>query len=288
MAAAVNAKIYTLSSSSSNSQEPNVKYKQKPAKRSKQNAQLGSSKEGLPRDLKSSTAVDVKSSGKDCEECYCKTDADTDSTNSDVTTQESEGSMPPIHIGRNIHEDKEPVELHSAKSIRKNGIIENEEQRSTLEAVRAIIDYSPVSVFLQRLKERSQAVGDKVAPENIKRTLARPSHVAPPTKPSPVKTIRNKRSPLKTLHSSRSSSDNNGHGLITDQNQQSTAKRSPPSSLRRAYDDDLKRKKNRKRVCSRKNCHCRAQENVRSTGNFPSVVKQKAGAKLGKEVRLVF
>lgn len=274
-----------------------MKYKQKveditsPAKRSKQNVQLGSRpriKERLPCDLKSSTAVDVKNSGKDCEDCYCKKVADTDSTNSDITLQESEGSMPPIHSGRNIHEDKEPVELHSVKSNRRNGITENEQQKSTLEAVCAIIDYSPVSIFLQRLKKRSQAVGVKVAPENIKRTLAQPSHVAPPTKPSPVKTIRNKCSPLKAPHSSRSSSDNNGHGLITDQNQQSTAKKSPPRSLRRAYDEGLKRKKNRKRVCCRKNCHCRVQENVRSTENFPSVVKEKAEAKLVKEVRLVF
>jgi hypothetical protein len=315
VAAAVNAKIHTLSSSSSNNQEPNVKYKQKredvtsPAKRSKQNAQLGSrprSKEELPcegckRDLKSSTAVDVRNTRKDCKGCYCKKDADTD-----TTSQESEGSMLPIHFGNDMHWDKEPIELYSVKSNRKNGITENEQLRSTLEIARAIIDYSPVSVFLQRLKEKSQAIGNKVASENIKRTLAKPSHVAPrmnslysdkstagtktmkPTKQSPVKTIQNKCSPLKTPHSSRSSSDHGGHLLITDQNQQSSTKKSPRRSLRYAYDDGLKRKKNMKRVCYRKNCHCRVQGNVRSTENFPSVVKEKAEAKLEKEVRLVF
>jgi hypothetical protein len=320
VAAAVNAATYTLSSSSSNSQELNVKCKQKveditsPAKRSKQNAPTGSrarSKEVLPCEicrypLKSSTAVDVRNSGKDCEDCYCKKGAGRDRTNSDITSQESEGSMSPLHSGSNIHEHKDPVELHSAKYNRNNGITENKQQRRTLEAAHVIIDYSPESIFLQRLKERSQAVGDLITSENIKRTVAKPSSVTPPkkslysdkstvgtkpmkpTKGSPVKTDLNKSSPLKTPHSSRLPSYHGGHGLISGHNQQGTTKRSPCRSLRRAYNDGLKLKKNRKRVCYRKNCHCRVKENIRPTENFPSVMKEKAEGKLAKEVRLVF
>jgi hypothetical protein len=294
----MNAKTWTLSSSSSNSQESNVKCKHKveditsPAKRSKQSTRIGAetrSKEELPcedskRHLKSSTAVDVKNNEKVCGKCYCKNAADTDTTN-------------------NSHEDKEPVQLHSAKSNRKNGTTENKQQRSVLETARAIIDYSPESVFLKRLKERFQAVGDIVSPENTKRTMTNLSHMAPsksslysdkstvgtkpmtPTKLSPVKTNRKKCSPLKNPHSSGSSSDHGGHGVINDQNLQGIAKRSPRRSLRRAYDAGLKRKKNKKRVCYRKNCHCRGQENIKSTEDFPSVMKEKAKVKLSKEVR---
>jgi hypothetical protein len=299
VAAAVNARIYTLSSSSSDNHELNGKYKQKveditsPAKRSKQNAQVGSrprSKEVLPCEscqcpLKATTEVDVRNSGKVCENC--KNDAGRDRTNSDVTSQESEGAMSPLHIGSNIHEDEEPTELHSAKYNRNSEIIENGQQKRTLEAAREIINYSPESVFLQRLKERSQALGDLIALEDIKRTLAEPSSVTPPVKRGPIKTNLDNCSPSKTLHSARPSA-HGGHRLTSDRNQQGTTKRSPQRSMRRTCNDGLKLKKNRKRVCYRKNCHCRVQENIRSTENFPSGMKEKAEAKLAKEVRLVF
>jgi hypothetical protein len=314
VAAAVNAATYTLSSSSSNSQEFNVKCKQRveditsPANRSNQNAPNGSrarSKEVLACEicqypLKSSIAVDVRHSGKDCEDCYCKKDVGRNRTNSDITSQESEGSVSPLHIGSNIHEHEDPVELHSAKYNRNNGITENKQPRRTLEAARVIIDYSPESMFLQRLKERSKAVGDLIAPENKKRTVTPPkkslysdkstvgTKPMKPTKGSPVKTNLNKSSPLKTPHSSRMPSYHGGHGLISGHNQKGTTKRSPCCSLRCVYNDGLKLKKNRKRVCYRKNCHCRVKENIRSTENFPSVMKEKAEGRLEKEVRLVF
>ncbi|PNF26474.1 hypothetical protein B7P43_G14851 [Cryptotermes secundus] len=303
VAAAVNATAHTLSSSSSNSQELNVKYKQKveditsPAKRSKQNVQIESRariKEVLPCEcckchLKSSTAIDVRNSGKEYEDCYCKRDAGRDRTNSDISSQESEGSISALHIGSKIHE--EPVELHSVKYNMNTGITENQ-QRRTLEAAHVIIDYSPKSMFLKKLKERSQVVGDFIAPENI-RTPAKLSSVTPPkkssysdkstvgtklmkpTKVGSVKTNLKKSSPLKTPHSSRLPSDHDGHGLISDHNQQGTTKRSPCRSLRRSCNDELRLRKNRKRVCYRKNCHCHVKEDIRSTENFPSIVKEK-------------
>jgi hypothetical protein len=161
-------------------------------------------------------------------------------------------------------------------------------------------------MFLKRMKERSQAIGDLIAPENIKRTVAKPSSVTPPkkslysdkstvetkpmkpTKGSPVKTNLKKSSPLKTPHSSRLSSDHGAQVLISGHNQQGTTKRSSCRGLRHAYNDGLKLKKNRKRVCYRKNCHCRVKENIRSTENFPSVTREKAEAKPANEVRLVF
>jgi hypothetical protein len=296
----------------------NAKYKQvmeditSPAKRSKQNALIAPRPRGKEMQLcescqsplKSSTAVDITNSGKGCEDCYCKTFASKDGTHSGVTSQESEGSSSPSHIDSDHHIYKQSSELHSPKYNMNDRIADNEQQRRTLEVAHAIIDYSPESVFLRRLKERSQAVGDLIAPANIKTTLTKPSSETPPkksqysgrstigtnpmkpTKPSPVKTNLEKFSPLKFPSSARSHFGHGSHGLISDGNEQHTTKQAPRHSPRRAYKGEVRLKNNRKRVCYRKHCHCRAQQNLQSRKRFPSDTKENAQGKLAEKVSL--
>lgn len=316
MSAALNAGVYSLSNSSSDSQELKAKYKQmmdditSPSKTTKQNARIVSRTKGKVTQLseisrtplKSSTATDVANNGNNREDCYCKTFASKDGTHSNVTSEESEQSITSSHIDSDHDIYKESSELHSPKYDMNDGITDNEQQRKTLQAARAIINYSPESLFLRRLKERSQALG---APGNLRTTLAKPSSVTSPkksqyssrgtggtnptrtTKRSPVKANLEKVSPLKFPPSARSSFGRGSRELIPDGNEHHTSKQAPYHSPRhtRAH-KDKKRLKNRKRVCYRKHCHCRVQQNIQSRKRFPGDTKENAQEKPAEKVRL--
>ncbi|XP_021929722.1 uncharacterized protein LOC110834643 isoform X2 [Zootermopsis nevadensis] len=278
-----------------------------PAKRSKQSTLIRPRHRGKVMQLcecpvKSSTTFDVKNSGKGSEECYCKTSAGKDGTHSSVTSQESEGSISPTHTDSDHHICKQSSELHSPKYNMNDGKKDNDQKRRTLESAHAIIDYSPQSIFLQRLKERFQAVGDLVAPANIRTTLAKPrSETSPkksqysgstvqtnrmkPTKPSPDKTNLEKFTPLKFPPSARPHFSHGSHELISDGNKQSTTKQATRSP-RHAYKGEMRQKKNRKRVCFRKKCHCRVQQNIQSKKRSPSATKENAQANPAEKLEL--
>ena len=302
MAAAVNAALYSLSSSSSDVQELDTKYTKNmeditsPSKRVKKNSPVVSRPknkemqlcECCQSPLKSFTTIDLTSNEKVCQDCYCEDTPGKDTTNSEVTSQDSDGSMPLSHTGSGHHKDKQPPELHSSKYSMNSGI-DNEQKRRTLEAIHTIIDYSPESVFLRRLKERSRAVGDLIAPGKIRRTLTKPSSVTPPKKlqTNPMKSTKqsqDKFSPLKSPHSVRHSFGHGNHELISNQNQHCTTEEPPHCSPRCTYEDDLELKENRKHVCHKKHCHCCVQRNIRSRKRVPTGTKEKE-AKLVDEVR---
>ena len=300
MAAAVNAALYSLSSSSSDVQEFDTKHVQNteditsPAKRIKQNSPVVSRPtnkeihlcECCQSPLKSFTALDLTNKEKICDDCYGEVISGRDTTNSDVTSQDSEGAIPSSHTGSGDLKDEEPPELHSSKNYINSGIKDSEQHRRTPEA---IINYSPESVFLRRLKESSRAVGDLVAPGKIRRPLAKPSCVISPKKlqTNPMKSAepnRDKFSPLRSPHSVRHSFGH-GHELISNENQQCTTDHPPHHSPRHTYNDELELKKNRKHVSNKEHCHCCVEQNVRSRKKFSTGTKEKAAKLVGK-VRL--
>ena len=305
VAAAVNAALYSLSSSSSDLQELDTKYAQNmegitsPSKRIKQNSPVVSrpkSKEMqlcecCQRPQKSFITNDLINNERVCEDCYCEGTPGKDTTDSDVTSQDSDGSMRLSHAGSGHHKDQEPPELHSSKCSRNNGIIDNEQKRKTLEPLHTIIDYSPKSVFLRRLKERSQAAGDLIAPGKIRKTLTKPSSMTPPKKlqTNPTKSTQqsqDKSSSLKSPHSVRHRFGHGSHELISNENQQCTTEQPPHCSPRCTHEDDLELKKNRKHICHNKYCHCCVQQNVHFRKRFPTSTKENEEAKLVDEVRL--
>jgi hypothetical protein len=305
VAAAVNAALYSLSSGSSDVQEHDTKYTKNveditsPSKRIKQNSPVVSRPQNnetqicecCQSPLKSFNTIDLTRNEKVCEDCHSEDIRGNDTTNSDVTSQDSDGSMPLSHTGSGRHKGKQPLELNSSKYITNRGITDNEQQRSTLEAVHTIIDYSPESVFLRRLKERSQATGDLNALGKIRRTLAKPSTMTPPKKlqSNPIKYTKrsqDKFSPLKSPHSVRHSFGHGSHEPISNENQKRTTEQPRNCSPRRTYEDDLELKENRKHVCHKKYCQCHVQRNIQSRKTFPTSTKEKEEAKLGDEVRL--
>lgn len=279
-----------------------------PAKRSKQNTLTAPRPRGKEENhcercqspLKSPTAAGITNSGKGCENRYCKTFLSKAGTHLGVTSQESKGSSFPSHIDSDHHIYKESSELYSHKYNMNDRTASNEQQRRTLEAVNTLIDYSPESVFLRRLKERSQAAGGLIAPANIRETSGKPSSETPPkksqcagkstvgtnpmepTKPSPVKTNLGKFSPL----SASSNFGHGRHGLISDGNEQPSTKQAVHHSPRRAYKDEIRLKKNRKRGCYRKHCHCHVQKNTQSRKQISCNRKENTQEKAAEKVSL--
>ena len=104
MAAAVNAALYSLSSSSSDVQELDTKYTKNmeditsPSKRVKKNSPVVSRPknkemqlcECCQRPRKSFTTIDLTSNEKVCQDCYCEDTPGKDTTNSEVTSQDSD------------------------------------------------------------------------------------------------------------------------------------------------------------------------------------------------------
>jgi len=310
----LNATVYDFSSNSSDTQEINAKYLQRkeditsPARHSKQIAQtvsrLGSReihfRKSSQSPHKSSTVTDVTNSRKGFEDSYSKRFAGKDRMHSHVTPQESEGSTSSPDTGSSHHKDKGASELHSAKYNVNNEIMDSEQHKRILNAAHKIINYSPRSVFLRRLKERSQALGDQIT----LRTSSKPCSVTPPKKPlhsckstvrtnsmksmkqNPSKTNLDKFSPLKSPCSARPTLGHGSHELISGGNQECTTEQSPCSSPRRTYKDEMRLKKNGKRVCCKKHCYCHVQQNIQSRKKFPSDTKENAEEKLTKKVRL--
>ena len=305
VAAAVNAALYSLSSSSSDLQELDTKYTQNmeditsPSKRIKQNSPVVSRPKSKEMQLceccqspqKSFITSDLTNNEKVCEDCYNEGTPGKDTTDSDVTSQDSDGSMFLSHTGSGHHKGQEPRELHSSKCSRNNGIIDNEQKRKTLEPMHTKIDYSPKSVFLQRLKERSQAVGDLIAPGIRRRTLTKLSSVTLPKKlqtnpTTSTQRSKDKSSPLKSPPSVRHSFGHSSHELISNENQQRSAEHLPHCSPRCTYEGDVELKENRKHVCNKKHCHCCVQQNIQFRRRFPTSPKENEEAKLVDEVRL--
>jgi len=305
VAAAVNAALYSLSSSSSDLQELDTKYTQNmeditsPSKRVKQNSPVVSRPKSKEMQLcercqspqKSFITSDLTNNEKVCEDCYCEGIPDKDTTDSDVTSQDSDGYMHLSHTGSGHQKGQEPPELHSSKCSMNHGIIDNEQKRKTLEPLHTVIDYSPKSVFLQRLKERSQAAGDLIVLGKIRKGLTKPSSVTPPKKlqTNPTKSThrsQDKTSPLKSPHSVRHSFGHGSHELICNENRQCTTEQHPHCSPRCTYEDDSELKKNRKHVCHKKHCHCCVQQNIQFRKRFPTSTQENEEAKLVDEVRL--
>ena len=301
VAAAVNAALYSLSSSSSDLKELDTKFTQNmeditsPSKRVKQNSPVVSRPKSKEMQIceccQSQQKSDLTNNEKVCEDCYCEGIPSKDTTDSDVTSQDSDGSTCLSHIGSGHHKLQEPAELHSLKCSRNNGIIDNEQKRRTLEPMHTVIDYSPKSVFLRRLKERFRAAGDVIASGKIRRTSAKPRSMTPPKKlqtnlTKPTQQSQDKFSPLKYPHSVRHSFGHGNHELISNENQQCTIEQSPYCSPRHTYEDDLELKKNRKHVCHKKHCHCCVHQNIQFRKMFPTSTKEKEEAKLVDEVRL--
>ena len=270
-----------------------------PSKRVKQNSPVVSRPKNKEMQLceccqspqKSFITSDLTNNEKVCEDCYCECIPGKDTTDSDVTSQDSDRSMHLSHTGSGHHKGQEPPELHSSKCTRNSGIIDNEQKRKTLEPLQTIIDYSPKSVFLRRLKERSQVAGDLIAPGKIRKTLTKPSSVTPPKKlqtntTKSTQRSRDKSSPLRSPHSVRHSFGSGSHEMISNENQQCTTEEPPPCSPRCTYEDDLELKKNRKHVCCKKHCHCCVQQNIQFRKRFPTSTKENKEAKLVDEVRL--
>jgi hypothetical protein len=304
VAASVNAALYSLSSSSSDLQELDTKYTQtmeditSPSKRVKQNSPVVSrpiSKEtqlceSCQSSQKSFIMSDLTDNEKVCEDCYSEGFPGKDTTDSDVTSQDSDGSMRLSHTGSGHHKGQEPPELHSSKCSRNNGIIDNEQKRKTLEPLHTIINYSPKSVFLRRMKERSQTADDLIAPGKMRKTLAKPSSMTPPKKlqTNPTKSTQqsqDKASPLKSPHSVRHSFGHGSHELISNENQ-CTTEQPPHCSPRCTYKEDLELKSNRKRVCNKQHCHYCVQQNIQFRKRFPTSTKENEEVKLIDEVRL--
>ena len=304
VAASVNAALYSLSSSSSDLQELDTKYTQtmeditSPSKRIKQNSPDVSRPISKETQLcecqspqKSCITSDLTDNENVCEDCYCEGFPGKDTTDSDVTSQDSDGSMHLSRTGSGHHKGQEPPELHSSKCSRNNGVIDNEQRRKTLEPLRTIIDYSPKSLFLRRMKERSQTAGDLIAPGKIRKTLTKPSSMIPPKKlqTNPTKSTQcsqDKASPLKSPHSVRHSFGHGSHELISNENQQCTTEQPPHCSPRCTYKEDLELKNNRKHVCHKQHCHCCVQQNIQFSKRFPTSTKENEEAKLVDEVRL--
>jgi hypothetical protein len=233
---------------------------------------------------KSFITSDVTNNENVCEDCYCEGIPGKYTTDSDVTSPDSDGSMRLSYTGSSHHKGQEPPERHSSKCSRNNDIIDNEQKKKPVEPLHTIIDYSPKSVFLRRLKERSQAAGDLIAPGKIRKTLTKPSSMTPPKKlqTNPTKSTQqrqDKSSPLKSPHSVRRSFGHGSHELISSENQQCTTEH-PPHCSPRCTHDDLELKKNRK------HCHCCVQQNIQFRKRFPTSTKENEEAKLVDEVRL--
>ena len=270
-----------------------------PSKRIKQNSPVVSRPKSKEMQLceccqspqKSFITSDLTNNEKVCEDCYNEGTPGKDTTDSDVTSQDSDGSMLLSHTGSGHHKGQEPRELHSSKCSRNNGIIDNEQKRKTLEPMHTKIDYSPKSVFLQRLKERSQAVGDLIAPGIRRRTLTKLSSVTLPKKlqtnpTTSTQRSKDKSSPLKSPPSVRHSFGHSSHELISNENQQRSAEHLPHCSPRCTYEGDVELKENRKHVCNKKHCHCCVQQNIQFRRRFPTSPKENEEAKLVDEVRL--
>jgi len=305
VAAAVNAALYSLSSSSSDLQELDTKYTQNmeditsPSKRIKQNSPGVSRPKSKEMQLceccqspqKSFITSDLTNNEKVCEECYNEGTPGKDTTDSDVTSQDGDGSIYLSHTGSGHHKGQELRELHSSKCSGNNGIIDNEQKGKTREPLLTIIDYSPKSIFLRRLKERSQAAGDLIAPGMVRRTLTKPSSMTLPKKlqTNPTKSTqrsKDKSSPLMSPPSVRHSFGHGSHELISDKNQQCATEQPPHCSPRYTYEGDVELKKNRKHVCHMKHCQYCVQQNIQFRKRFPTSTKRNEEAKLVDEVRL--
>lgn len=269
-----------------------------PSKRVKQNSPVVSRPKSKETQLceccqsprKSFITSDLTNNEKVCEDCYNEGIPVKDTTDSDVTSQDSDGSMRLSHTGSGHHKGQEPPELHSSKCSRNDGVIDKEQTRKSLESLHTIIDYSPKSVFLQRLKERSQTAGDLIAPGMVRRTLTKPSCMTPPKKlqTNPTKSTqrsKDKSSPLKSPPSVRHSFGHGSHEPISSENQQCATEQPPHCSPRCTCEDDLELKKNRKHVCHKKHCHCCVQQNIRFRKRFPTSTKENEETKLVDEVR---
>jgi hypothetical protein len=301
----VNAALYSLSSSSSDLQEldagctQNVEDITSPLKRVKQNSSVVSkpkSKElciceryQSPR--KSEFTTDLTNDEKVNDDSSCEGIPGKDTSDSDVTPQDTDGSVRLSRTGSGHHTDQESPERYSSKCNRNSGIIDNEQKRNTLDQLHTVIDYSPTSVFLRKLKERSQAAGDFIVPGKLRRTLAKPSSMTPPKKlqTNPIKsTLRSqdKFSPIRSLHSVRHSFGDGSHELTSNEKQQSITEQPPHRSPRRTYEDDLELKKNMKHVYRKKHSPCCVQQNIQFRKMFPTSTREKEAAKVIDEVRL--
>jgi hypothetical protein len=236
---------------------------------------------------KSVITTDLVNDEKVCDDSCSEGIPGKDTTDSDVTSQDSDRSMRLSCTGK----DQESPELHSSKCSRNSGIIDNEQKRKTLDQLHTVIDYSPKSVFLRRLKERSQAAGDFIVPGKLRRTLAKPSSMTPPKKLQTNPIICTQRSQdkfnrIKSPHSVRHSYVHGSHELTSDENEQSISEQPPHCIPRRTCEDDLELKKNMKHVCHKKHCHCCVQQNIQFRKMFPTSTREKEEAKVVDEVRL--
>ncbi|XP_069683448.1 uncharacterized protein [Periplaneta americana] len=264
VSAALSADIYNCSDSSLDNHDISDDYKQKleditsPAKRTRHNAKVLSKpkrkhnklNKGSQNSFKSSTAIDVTEHAKDCTCCYCKTSKGLHGILSGITSQEEEDETRPDT------EDKETEESHSLPQTFSDSdkSTDSERQRKTLAAAHAIINYSPESIFLRRLKQRSQAVGDLIAPGNIRPLTASPSKKSPPS----TRRIPNTATYRVPRSSPTQGEDRPFHSARPDMVQQTSTKREHP---RRSQTKKVKKKSDRKRACYKKHCYCRVLKN---------------------------
>jgi hypothetical protein len=240
---------------------------------------------------KSEFTIDVTNDEKVCDDSSCEDTPVKDTSDSDVTPQDIDGSMRLSRTGSGHHTDQESPERHSSKCSRNSGIIDNEQKRNTLDQLHTVIDYSPKSVFLRRLKERSQAAGDFIVSGKLRRTFAKPSSMTPPKKlqTNPIKCTQrsqDKFSPMKSPHSVRHSFGVGSHELTSNEKQQSITEQPPHRSPRRTYEDDLELKKKMKHVYHKKHSPCSVQQNIQFRKMFPTSTREKEEAKVIDEVRL--
>ncbi|KAJ9580233.1 hypothetical protein L9F63_004106 [Diploptera punctata] len=236
-----------------------------PAKRTRHNVLIVSNprSKSSPKshsELKSSTIINVS---KKCQRskrtCVCGKFRYENETS--LKEEESSSSSPSFVC--NCSKIKMPTKHFDVK----NGKVHLEKR--TLESAKSMLNYSPESVFLKKLKKRSQTSENLLSPGNIRKspkaltTYAKSMEALPDELPVPiiksqkVKVSPKMSSPVKYAHFDKTDVDAK---VTADISSGPLMAKSPVHSEHSPMTETRNTRKSRKRICYKKNCYCRVSQ----------------------------